>query len=155
MKKLIYILLLLPFYANAQVTDINEAGLNATIDLKGYYTDAPTLQLKEYGKMKEHSIRLGDDKIMLTPTSKAASGKMMMGQMKKMAASKIKGVTIKLVKSSATDAILAVTRDGKTEYKSCCIVMLKGKEYFAMCEADKDQISAEHLIEIVKTLKGL
>jgi hypothetical protein len=155
MKKLIYIFLLMPFWANAQITDINEAGLNATIDLKGYYTEAPTLKLKEYGKMKEHAIRLGDDKIMLTPTSKVASGKMMMAQVKKMAIEKIKGVTIKLVKNTATEAILSVTRDGKTEYKSCCIVLLKGKEYFAMCEAENDIASAEHLIEIVKTIKSL
>jgi hypothetical protein len=155
MKKIIYILMLLPFWASAQVTDINEAGLNATIDLKGYYTDAPKLKLNEYGKMKEHSIRLGDDKIMLTPTNKVANGKKMMAEVKKLATEKIKGVTIKMVKNTATEAILSVTRDGKTEYKSCCIVMLKGKEYFAMCEAENDLTNAEHLIEIVKTIKSL
>jgi hypothetical protein len=155
MKKLIYLLLLMPFWASAQITNINEAGLNATIDLKGYYTDAPKLKLNEYGKMKEHAIRLGDDKIMLTPTNKVVSGKKMMGEVKKLATEKIKGVTIKMVKNTPTEAILSVTRDGKTEYKSCCIVLLKGKEYFAMCEAENELANAEHLIEIVKTLKGL
>jgi hypothetical protein len=105
--------------------------------------------------MKEHSIRLGDDKIMLTPTNKTVNGKRMMAEMKRLATEKIKGVTIKMVKSTPTEAIMSVTRDGKTEYKSCCIIMLKGKEYFAMCEAENDVANAAHLIEIVKTLKSL
>jgi hypothetical protein len=155
MKKILYILLLLPFMANAQITDLNEAGLNATIDLKQYYTETPRLKLNEYGKMKEHSIRLGDDKIMLTPTNKVVTGKKMMAEVNKLATEKIKGVTIKMVKNTPTEAILSVTRDGKTEYKSCCIVMLKGKEYFAMCETENELVNAEHLIEIARTIKSL
>jgi hypothetical protein len=79
----------------------------------------------------------------------------MMAEVKKLAVQKIKGVTIKLVRSTATEAVLSITRDGKTEYKCCCVVLLKGKEYFAMCETEQAAGDAEHLIEIVKTLKSL
>ncbi len=153
MKKLLFLILLLPFYAKAQLTDITEAGLKATIDLKGYYSENPTMKMEEYGQMKEHKIRLGDDKIIFSPTNKVVNGKKMMAEVKKMATQKIKGVSIKIIKNSASEAILSVTRDGKTEYKACCIVLLTGKEYFVMCETEGDISNAQHLIDISKTLK--
>ncbi len=154
MKKILFILFLLPSFAFAQTVDLNEMSINGTIDTKGYFAGVtPELQKKEYGKFIEYKIRIGDHKIELMPCSKQATGKQMMAEMKKMGASKIKGLTIKKLNCKPNECLFALTRDGKTEYKASCVVISKGKEFFAMCDSDTSEEDAKHLLEIIQTFK--
>jgi hypothetical protein len=152
MKKILLAILLLPCFGFAQTIDLNEIGINGTMDTKGYFTETPRLKKNTYGKFVEYKIYLGENTMELMPTSKAASGTKMMAEVSKMATTKIKGKKIKIINKTSTSAIMVIEEEGgTTTYKCCAIIKSKNKEFFMMGSADKTQEDAEHLIEVAKS----
>jgi uncharacterized protein YjdB len=158
MKKILFALMFLGKFVNAQDSDNNNlfslqsVGLNALLDTKGKFDSEVSMESNDEAGMKIYKIKFNDgNKLQVSVLNKPMTGAVMMQTVKDLAKKKQNGATIKIISQNTKEVIIERTMGKAVIYKCYYITMQKGKEYLISSDEAHDLQTAKELMVVAKS----